>query len=45
MDFYDDLPDHVKADIDAGLEDIENGDVYDHEAVMAEFKATYFITD
>lgn len=37
-DFYDDLPQHVKEDIEAGLEDIKNGDVYEHESVMRDIK-------
>lgn len=44
-DFYNDLPDHVKEDIEAGLEDIKNGDVYDHESVMREFKVKYGVKD
>ena len=44
-DFYDDLPEHVKEDIDAGLEDIRNGDVYDHEFVVRDIKVKYGIKD
>ena len=44
-DFYDDLPEHVKKDIDAGLEDVRNGDVYDHKSVMRDIKVKYGVKD
>lgn len=40
-DFYDDLPQHVKEDIEAGLKDIEEGRVYDHNWVMQEARVKY----
>jgi len=40
-DFYDDLPQHVKEDIEAGLKDIEEGRVCDHNWVMQEARAKY----
>jgi hypothetical protein len=42
-DFYNDLPDYVKADIDAALKEIEKGDVYEHEHVMHDIKVKYGI--
>jgi len=44
-DFYDDLPNHVKDDIDAATDEIAKGQVYDHEFVMNEFKVKYGIKD
>lgn len=40
-DFYDDLPKHVKEDIAIASDEIEKGEVYDHEFVMREFKEKY----
>ncbi|MDB5114758.1 MAG: hypothetical protein JWQ79_250 [Mucilaginibacter sp.] len=40
-DFYDDLPQHVKDDIEAGLKDVEAGNVYDHNWVMQDVKTKY----
>jgi methenyltetrahydromethanopterin cyclohydrolase len=44
-DFYDELPEHVKGDIDVALKEIENGEVYDHDDVMREFKVKYGVKD
>jgi hypothetical protein len=40
-DFYDELPQHIKDDIDAGIKDIEEGKVYDHKWVMQEARTKY----
>jgi len=40
-DFYDDLPQNVKDDIEAGLKDVEEGNVYDHNWVMQDVKTKY----
>jgi predicted transcriptional regulator len=40
-DFFEDLPQHVKDSIEAGLKDIENGDVYEHDDVMRDIKTRY----
>lgn len=40
-DFYDDLPQHVKDDIDQGLKDVENGDLCSHEEVMVAARLKY----
>ncbi|MBC7399490.1 MAG: hypothetical protein H7289_06065 [Mucilaginibacter sp.] len=40
-DFYDDLPQSVKDDIEQGLREIENGNVYAHEDVMKEIKERF----
>jgi hypothetical protein len=42
-DFYDELPEHIKANIDKATTDIEKGDIYDHDDVMREFKTQYGI--
>jgi predicted transcriptional regulator len=42
-DFFDDLPQHVKDSIEAGLKDVEAGDVYEHEDVMRDIKTRYGI--
>ncbi len=39
--FYDDLPLSVKESIEKGLNDIEEGNIYDHELVMQEAKVRY----
>lgn len=44
-DFYNDLPEHVKASIEAGLEDVKNGKVRDHEFVMHDIKVKHGIKD
>ncbi|MDB5156317.1 MAG: hypothetical protein JWR50_1024 [Mucilaginibacter sp.] len=40
-DFYNDLPKHVKDSIEAGLKDIEEGNVYEHNWVMQDIKSKY----
>ena len=40
-DFYDDLPQHVKDSIEAGIKDVEEGNVYEHEEVMQNNKTRY----
>lgn len=40
-DFFEDLPQHIKDSIEAGLKDIENGDVYEHDQVMRDIKTRY----
>jgi len=40
-DFFDDLPQHVKDSIEAGIKDIEAGNVYEHEEVMHDIKTRY----
>lgn len=37
MDFWDELPDHVKASIDEGLAQSEAGQTKSHEEVMQKF--------
>ena len=41
VDFWDELSDEDKADIDAGLQDIEEGRTFPHEEVMMEIKTKY----
>ena len=43
-DFYDDLPQSVKDDIEISIKQIEAGEVYDHEWVMQDIKNKYGIT-
>lgn len=45
VDFWDELPDHVKAGINRGLEDVATGRVQKHEDVMLEIKTKYGIQD
>ncbi|MBS1532082.1 MAG: hypothetical protein JSU01_17405 [Bacteroidetes bacterium] len=45
MDFFEDLPDHVKDSIEAGLKDIAEGNIYDHEQVIQEIKTKYGLHD
>jgi predicted transcriptional regulator len=40
-DFFEDLPQHVKNSIEAGLKDIDDGNVYEHEEVMQDIKTRY----
>ncbi|MFD2873012.1 hypothetical protein ACFS5N_11070 [Mucilaginibacter ximonensis] len=40
-DFYNKLPQHVKDGIEQGLQDIENGNLYDHEEVMEAARIKY----
>lgn len=40
-DFYDDLPPLIKESIEAGLKDIANNKVYDHDFVMQDVKTRY----
>ena len=40
-DFYDDLPLSVKDSIEAGLKDVEEGHIYNHDLVMQEAKVRY----
>ena len=40
-DFYDDLPQAVKDSIDTGLQDAEQGKLYDHNFVMNDVKTRY----
>ncbi len=42
-DFWEELPDHVKASINRGLEDVAAGHVHKHEDVMREIKTKYGI--
>lgn len=44
-DFYDDLPQHVKDGIEAGLKDIEEGNLHEHDWVMQEARARYGLKD
>lgn len=37
-DWYDELPEEVKASIEKGLDDIKNGRVVSHENVMKKYK-------
>lgn len=37
-DFWDELPDHVKAGIDEGIAQADAGDVFSHEEVMKEYE-------
>ena len=41
VDFWDELSDEDKADIDAGSKDIEEGRTFPHEEVMKEIKTKY----
>jgi predicted transcriptional regulator len=43
-DFFDDLPQHVKDSIEAGLKDIDAGDVFEHDEVMHNINIKYGIT-
>jgi hypothetical protein len=40
-DFFDDLPQHVKDSIEAGIKDIEEGNVFEHDEVMKDIKTRY----
>jgi predicted transcriptional regulator len=40
-DFFDELPQHVKDSIEAGLKDINEGNVYEHDSVMRDIKTRY----
>jgi predicted transcriptional regulator len=40
-DFFEDLPQHVKDSIEAGIKDIDNGNVYEHDEVMQDIKTKY----
>lgn len=40
-DFYDDLPLSVKDSIEAGLKDIEEGKIYNHNYVMQDIQSKY----
>lgn len=44
-DFYDDLPQHVKDDIEEGLKEVEEGKFYEHDWVMQEARAKYGLKD
>ncbi|HWD88685.1 MAG TPA: hypothetical protein VG367_11205 [Mucilaginibacter sp.] len=41
MDFFEDLPRQVKDSIEAGLKDIEEGNVFEHKQVMQEIYIRY----
>ena len=42
-DFWEELPEAVKKEIEEGLEDIEKGNVHTHEEVMQEMMKKYNI--
>ena len=37
-DFWDDLPDAIKADIDVAIKQADAGELYSHEEVMEKYK-------
>lgn len=43
-DFYDELPQSVKDDIEISIKQIDAGEVYDHEWVMQDIKSKYGIS-
>jgi predicted transcriptional regulator len=45
FDFYDDLPNSVKESIEAGLKDVEDGKMYDHNFIMQDVKTRYGLKD
>jgi predicted transcriptional regulator len=41
MDLFEELPQHVKDSIEAGLKDIKEGNIFEHEQVIQEIYSRY----